>query len=88
MVLLIKTLPICLGRVDDGDGNDFPSAASMEQQDVPSPGEEEDFFLHRHLKEYMKLSHKFFTIERVPYKGGGKLMLEVDRIVVSMVGRI
>jgi hypothetical protein len=60
--LLINMLPICLGRVNDDDGNNFPSTTSMEQQKLPSPGEEEDFFLHRHLKEYVKLSHKFFTI--------------------------
>jgi hypothetical protein len=49
----------------------------MEQQDLPSPGEEEDFRLHRCLRKVCeKLDVGFSMIWRHCKKGGGETTLE------------
>jgi hypothetical protein len=43
--------PHAKGRVDGDDGSSVTSAATAKQQDLPSPGEEEDFHHRRRLRK-------------------------------------
>ena len=45
--MLMERLTLRQGGVGGDSGFDFPAAEATEQQDLPSPGEEEDFRLHR-----------------------------------------
>ena len=52
-----------------------PSPVASEQQDLPSPGVEEEF--RRRLdKSWEKYAVGFFTIRSLPYKGGPQTMPE------------
>ena len=54
-----------------------PSLEASEQQDLPSPGEGEDFRRRRRLdKSWEKYGVGFFATWSLPYKGGPQTMPE------------